>query len=64
MFHKLHKKPIGITWCYLNPGPAEVNWSSVTGFAGMRTWHSALAVISLGKADRATGGKKVALLSQ
>lgn len=63
MFHKLHKKPIGITWCYLNPGPTEVNWSCVTDFSGIRTWHSALAVISLDKADQATGETKVTLLS-
>lgn len=58
MLHKLCKKPIEITWCYLSPGPAEVNWSSVTDFSGIRTWHSALAMISLDKADQATGKKK------
>lgn len=58
MLLKLCKKPIEITWCYLSPGPAEVNWSSVTDFSGIRTWHSALAMISLDKADQATGKKK------
>lgn len=50
MLHKLHKKPIGITWYDLNPRPHEVNWSCVTDFARIRTWDRALAVISLGKA--------------
>lgn len=51
MLHKPHR----ITWCYLNPSPTGVNWSSITDFSGIRTWHSALAVISMGKAEWATG---------
>jgi len=58
MLHKLCKKPIGITWCCLNHGPTEVNWSHVTDFTGIKTWHNVLAVISLGKPDQATGKSK------
>lgn len=47
MLHKVHK----ITWCYLKPSPTGVNWSSTTDFSGIRTWHSALAVISMDNAE-------------
>lgn len=64
MLHKLYEKPAGITWYDLNPGLHEVNWSCVTDFGRIRTWHMALAVISLGKAARAAGETKVTLLTQ